>query len=48
MTVKIVTHPAVQPNVLYAVGPCTCKGEREDCPRCNGVGFFAVKAVTKP
>jgi hypothetical protein len=42
--VKIVTHESVQPGVLYAVGPCTCKGEDPKCPRCNGVGIFAVKA----
>lgn len=43
--VKIITHPTVQPNVLYAVGPCTCKGENEKCPRCGGAGIFAVKSV---
>jgi hypothetical protein len=42
---KIVTHPSVQPGLIYAVGPCPCCGERRDCPRCAGSGIYAVKVA---
>lgn len=45
---RVVTHPAVEPGLLYAVGPCPDRDKADhgaSCRRCGGLGIYAVKAT---
>jgi hypothetical protein len=45
---RLVTHEAVEPGLLYAVGPCPAREDADhdaSCQHCGGLGIYAVRAA---